>query len=296
LALAEYKANHFDKAAEQAGLAYEQAMQMRQQATGEAIKAAHLEGDAYNVVAKYELALAAYRKAAALLDKSEQPLLWAKEQNMVARMLNKLARYRDAESIYKEILAIREQQLGANHTDTAVVLNNLALLLQDTNRLGEAEPLMRRALAITEASFGSDHPKVAIRLNNLAQLLQATNRLSEAEPLMRRTLAIDEASFGSDHPDVARDLNNLALLLQATNRLGEAEPLMRRAVLIVLQFTQNTGHKHQHLLLFVNNYQDLLTEMQLSKTDINQRLQTLANEAGFSPQQWQALQAQWQEK
>lgn len=421
LALAEYKANHFDKAAEQANIAYEQAMQAREQATSEAIKAAHLEGDAYETLANYELALVAYRKAVALLNKAQQPLLWAEKQNKVAQMLFYLAHYRETEPLWQEILTIREQKPGSNHTETACVLNNLAqvmkatnrlneaeplmrsalaideasfgnnhphvanrlnnlalllkatnrlaeaeslmrralsideangseypnvairlnnlaTLLLDTNRLDEAEPLMRRALAIDGASFGCDHPKIATRLNNLAQLLQATNRLGEAEPLMRRALAIDKASFGSDHPkiairlnnlatllyntnrlgeaeqlmrralaidetnfgrdhpDVARDLNNLAQLLQDTNRMDEAEPLMRQHLLIFLKFTQNTDHQHPHLLKGISNYQNLLTKMQLSQIDINQRLQTLANEAGFSPPQWQALQAQWQGK
>jgi Tetratricopeptide repeat len=59
----------------------------------------------------------------------------------------------------------------AEHPNTAIRLNNLALLLRDTHRLAEAEPLFLRALAITEKSFGPEHPNVAIRLNNLAGLL-----------------------------------------------------------------------------------------------------------------------------
>jgi tetratricopeptide (TPR) repeat protein len=149
-----------------------------------------------------------------------------------ASLLQEVARYEDAEPLFRRALAIDEASYGPDHPNVARDLNNLAELLQATNRLAEAEPLMRRSLAIVDATYGNDHPAVAVRLNNLAQLLQAATRLAEAEPLMRRALAIDEASYGKDHPDVARDLNNLAGLLFFTNRLAEAEPLIRRALAI----------------------------------------------------------------
>ena len=264
LALAEYKASHFEQAAAQAGKAYDQAMQVRDaarqaegKATGEAIKAARLEGDAYAAQGHYELALAAYRKSAALTDKDKEPLAWAGEQEKVSTMLWLLARYQEAEPLMREIFILREQQQGTDHTDTAAALNNLALLLQDTNRLAEAEPLMRRVLAIAEKSHGPEHPNVATVLNNLALLLQDTNRLAEAEPLMRRALAINEKSYGPEHPDVARDLNNLARLLQATHRLTEAEPLYRRALAID---EKSFGTEHPKVAIRLNNLATLLQD------------------------------------
>jgi tetratricopeptide (TPR) repeat protein len=177
--------------------------------------------------------------------------------NRQAILLQVIARYEDAEPLYRRALAIDEASYGNDHPDVAGDLNNLAQLLQATNRLAEAEPLMRRALAIDEASYGNDHPDVAGDLNNLAQLLQATNRLAEAEPLMRRALAIDEASYGNDHPDVATDLNNLAQLLKATNRLAEAEPLMRRALAID---EASYGNAHPYVAISLNNLAGLLKD------------------------------------
>jgi hypothetical protein len=92
---------------------------------------------------------------------------------------------------------------------------------------------------------------------------------------MRRALAIDERSFGNDHPEVATDLNNLASLLQATNRLAEAEPLMRRALLIRIEFTRLTGHKHPHLDTARANYRELLAALGETPDQIEQRLREL---------------------
>ncbi len=193
----------------------------------------------------------------------------ASRLNNLAQLLQDTNRLGEAEPLMRRALAIDDKAFGADHPKVAIRLNNLASLLQATNRLAEAESLMRRALAIDDKAFGADHPKVAIRLNNLAQLLQDTNRLPEAEPLMRRALAIDEKAFGADHPNVARDLNNLAQLLKATNRLPEAERLMRRHVVILIDFTRRTGHKHPHLQASLANYAALLEAM--GKTDAEVR-------------------------
>ena len=73
----------------------------------------------------------------------------------------KLARYTEAEPLFRRALAIREKSLGPDHPDVANSLNGLAALLNDTDRRAEAEPLFRRALAIWEKSLSPDHPNVA---------------------------------------------------------------------------------------------------------------------------------------
>ena len=202
--------------------------------------------------------------------------------NNLAQLLEATNRLDEAEPLMRRALEIDEAAFGPDHPNVAIRLNNLAQLLKATNRLDEAEPLMRRALEIDEAAFGPDHPNVAICLNNLAHLLYATNRLDEAEPLMRRSLEIDQASFGPDHPKVARALNNLAQLLKATNRLDEAEPLMRRHLEILLKFTRDTGHQHQHLSTAINSYAGLLRDLGRSETESRRELDALLAQYGVA--------------
>jgi tetratricopeptide (TPR) repeat protein len=167
-----------------------------------------------------------------------------------ATLLRSHARYSDAETLYRQALAMEEARYGPDDHRIAIRLNNLSVLLSSTNRMAEAEPFLRRALALSEAHYGPDHPIVAIRLNNLALLLATTNRSVEAEPLLRRALAIDEASFGSEDDHVATDLNNLAQLLADTNRLAEAEPLHRRALALA---EASYGHDHPTVATRLNN-------------------------------------------
>jgi tetratricopeptide (TPR) repeat protein len=191
-----------------------------------------------------------------------------------AELLREIARYEDAEPLFRRALTIDEAFYGKEHPSVARALNNLAQLLQATNRLEEAEPPMRQALEIDQASYGSNHPKVAIRLNNLARLLQDTNRLADAEPLMRRALTIDETNFGPNHPDVAIDLNNLSVLLGATNRLEEAEPLSERAARI---FFDSLGRDHPNTQKVKGNYQKIFQAQNLPEPEIQAKLEALEN-------------------
>ncbi len=59
-------------------------------------------------------------------------------------------KYAEAESLYKQSIAILEEDLGVEHPDLANVLNNLAFLKQLLGNSLEAEAISRRSLEITE--------------------------------------------------------------------------------------------------------------------------------------------------
>jgi tetratricopeptide (TPR) repeat protein len=159
-------------------------------------------------------------------------------------------RYSDAEPLYLRALAIREQQLGANHPATANSLNNLANLYESIGRYSDAEPLYLRALAIREQQLGANHPATANSLNNLANLYESIGRYSDTEPLLIRALAIREQQLGANHPAVANSLNNLANLYQSIGRYSDTEPLYLRALEIR---EQQFGANHPGTNTSLNN-------------------------------------------
>jgi tetratricopeptide (TPR) repeat protein len=158
--------------------------------------------------------------------------------------------YSQAETAYRQALALREKHLGADHPDTAQSLNNLAELYREQGCYSEAEPLYKRSLLIRESQLGIDHPDTAQSLNNLALLYQSQGRYSEAEPLYKRSLSIREQQLGADHPDTAESLNNLAGLYKSQGRYSEAEPLYKRSLLIC---EQHLGIDHPHTAESLNN-------------------------------------------
>jgi tetratricopeptide (TPR) repeat protein len=168
----------------------------------------------------------------------------------LARFYQSQNQFSTVESWYQKALAIREEQLGANHPATATSLNNLASLYYSTGRYKEAEPLYVRSLAIDRIVYGENHPEIATDLNNLAGLYESTGRYAEAEPLYVRSLAIKEEQLGVNHPDTSTSLNNLAGLYYSTGRYAEAEPLYVRSLAIK---EQELGANHPSTATSLNN-------------------------------------------
>jgi tetratricopeptide (TPR) repeat protein len=90
-------------------------------------------------------------------------------------------KYADAEPLYVRALAIREQQVGATHPDTALSLNNLALLYATQGKYADAEPLYVRALVIFENILGQNHPNTQTVRANYTFLLQIMEKDREAK-------------------------------------------------------------------------------------------------------------------
>ena len=180
--------------------------------------------------AQFEFATAAecYRRA---LDTSDDPA-----PEFVAEYTEKLgaAAFRAgdlaaAETAFAETLETMEKALGANHSDLALALNNLALVHYGQGRYDDAEPLYLRALAIDERVLGSDHASVTTDLNNLGLLYKKQERFKDAEPLFKRALAIKEKTLEPGHPSLANGFRNYASLLRSMGRTKEAEAMEGRA-------------------------------------------------------------------
>jgi tetratricopeptide (TPR) repeat protein len=203
---------------------------------------------------EFTLAQDYFKHAIDLQTKFEQQAALATSLNDLAFLYKSMGRYAEAEPLYVRSLAIREQELGANHSDTSRILNNLANFYKSTGRYAEAEPLYVRSLAIKEKELGANHPSTAISLNNLANLYESTGRYAEAEPLYVRSLAIREQELGANHPDTAGILNNLALLYKSTGRYAEAEPLYVRSLAIDRLVY---GEDHPEIAIDLNNLAEL---------------------------------------
>ena len=83
-----------------------------------------------------------------------------------------MGRYPEAEPLYVRSLSIREQQLGADHPDTATSLNNLAALYESMGRYPEAQPLYLRALEIFLSRLGEHHPNTQKVWSNFIYFLR----------------------------------------------------------------------------------------------------------------------------
>jgi hypothetical protein len=78
--------------------------------------------------------------------------------------------------LYRRALALKEKLLGPDHPDTALTLNNLAVLRNEHGNTAEAVALYRRAIAAFERTLGKRHVKTRTCRDNLRRLLQKAGR------------------------------------------------------------------------------------------------------------------------
>ncbi len=114
--------------------------------------------------------------------------------------------------------------------ETALALNNLAILAWRRADFATAEARYREALVLNEELLGANHPHLAAQLNNMGILARDLGNYAESERLHRRALAIAETALGPVHPDVAAILNSLARLYGKQGRIDEGSTLLERAL------------------------------------------------------------------
>ena len=161
--------------------------------------------------------------------------------HQAAYYLRERGGYSEAETLYQQALAIREESLGTDHLETAQSAYNLARLYTDQGKYTNAEQLYLQSLAIRERTLGSKHPAIAQCLNSLALLYWFWDRYEQAETLYLRALPMYRQLLGPEHPDTAHCMNNLALLYMTQAKYTEAEQLHRQ-VLVIRQSTLPPTH------------------------------------------------------
>ncbi len=92
-------------------------------------------------------------------------------------------KYAEAEPLCQRALAINEQQLGADHPDTASSLHGLADLYLEQGKYEQAEVFYQRTLVIREQRLGPTHPDTQSTRKAYATFLRLVGRDTEATML-----------------------------------------------------------------------------------------------------------------
>lgn len=139
---------------------------------------------------------------------------------------------RQAETLYRNVLAIELKSFGPNHPELASTYTNLAVTLSNQNRNAEAEEYFREAVILKERSLGTGHLDIAVERSNLALILQKQGKYSDAADQCRQALEIRERALGPDHLVVSRSLANLAEVYSLMGKSQDARALYQRALAV----------------------------------------------------------------
>ncbi len=198
---------------------------------------------------------------------------WADEEQ---RILQNTC-YSEAETLYRHILKIDEQNFGNQHPQTLMTIASLAALSQEQGALTEARELYERALIPPQDGIVLSQIDSATVEMNLANLLMDeadptdlephNPEIQRAEQLLRSSLGVFESTLGPDDTTTLTCLSNLAVLLRKRDDYGEysdgeegtieAEAICRR----VLERRQILlGPSHPQTMSSVNNLMNLLCQ------------------------------------
>ncbi len=188
----------------------------------------------------------------------------------LGRACTALGKFDEAETHYRDALALKRQSLGKHHPFNASTLNDLADLLYLLERTDESASLYREALEILERD--QFNLEVARSLNGLALISHDAGDEVAAEEMLKRALSIHDKGQRRDHPYTATVLTNLGILYTHLTRYDEAKPALTRATYI-----QNVKLHDGHPDVAVRMHADAALQLALSNRGEAARLATDAD-------------------
>ena len=160
----------------------------------------------------------------------------ADSYNNVGLLQNQLGWFERAEASLRQSIALHRQVGGAETTEAAAPLHNLALSLRSQQNFEEARQAALDSLAIKRANDWS----LASLANTVAVLASIERQLGNRDAAFsssKESLALRERVFGRDSTQIASGLATHANILAEFGRFTEAESLFLEA----LDLHENAG-------------------------------------------------------
>jgi len=148
----------------------------------------------------------------------------------LANVYKKHGKMSEAEKMYREALATKQETLGEHHESTLKSMNNLAVFLIEQKKLKDAIPMLREAFDGYTEAMGLQHPDTITLVRNYAQVLYSVGQKDEALKLLSDVLEHLEVVHGkiSDAQGLA---TTYATLLAASGDMQKLERLKSSYVL-----------------------------------------------------------------
>ena len=165
-----------------------------------------------------------------------------------------MGNYREAETLYRRVLAILDQAGGPKHENYALALSDFANVLLEVGRADEAVPLYERAVALIEQRWGDSDRSLPSILRLLALVHEMQGEHEKAEALTQRALRIAEAAEGKSSYEAAECLQQLGGLNRDRNKTAAADYLQRSLAIFRKLFPAGHDSVASNLLLLAEIY------------------------------------------
>lgn len=196
-------------------------------------------------VGNYDQAEAVYLDLLGRPEGDLKPELQGSVQMSYGDLLYDLERVEEAETLFRDALALHREIYGEEHPAVATGLNDLGATLYLRGDFGGGEVYLRQALELRRRLLGGDHPDVATTLSTLGVLLSvqdsraqedgAQEKGDEGIELLEDALDMRRRLYGAEHPLVATTLNNLGELSRRRGDLDAAVAYLTESTRIALE-------------------------------------------------------------
>jgi tetratricopeptide (TPR) repeat protein len=174
--------------------------------------------------------------------------IWGEQTYGVANLLDQEAHWRlsagdkaEAEKLFRQALAIREQVFTPNHPESIATASALGRVLLAAGRPDDAAPLLRKSVEAAGKVWGESHAEYAGQLNNLALYYLETGNYRQAAEHFSRAASVWRTALGEGHPLVGEASLNVGRAWYAAGDYVQAEGPLREAL---ASLEKNAGAAH----------------------------------------------------
>ncbi|GAB5520781.1 MAG: hypothetical protein RhofKO_30320 [Rhodothermales bacterium] len=133
--------------------------------------------------------------------------------NNQANFLSDIGRYAQADSLFREGLAINNQLYGdVSAMSRAALYHSWAITQRRSGNLAAADTLWEAALVDLRALLPPDASPIGAVLNSVASVKRQLGQLDEAEVMFKDVIRRFKQTFGDAHPNTLAAENNLAIV------------------------------------------------------------------------------------
>ena len=160
---------------------------------------------------------------------ADEPMLEARIRTTIARTLEQLGIFDEAEPHHRRCLEIYRSLQGESGTDTINVMHSLASNLMYQSRFDEAIELTREQIGILREGRDQGDDQLTKALSNLGVAYLQTGQYAEAAPILEESLSAKRDTLGGLDPSTLSSMHNLAGLYGQIGNEDRALELARNA-------------------------------------------------------------------
>jgi len=169
---------------------------------------------------------------------------------LIGRFLYGDGKSKDSEQLFSRGLEISSQIYGQDHSNTLILMRNLAAAYWRQGKTAEAATLLEEVVQKEKQILGDNDPETLNSMSDLTVMYLDLGKIKEAAVLQEEALQKKMQILAHNHPATLTSMHVLALIYIEQGKMGEAATLQEE---VCKKRKQILGDDHPHTLASLNN-------------------------------------------